>query len=117
MHTDTVESSGSDAIVSSAQARGIPVVSARQMLDWLDGRNYSKFSSLNWNNNTLSFSIYASQGANGLMAMVPVPSSQTVTRVTANGISTNFAMVTVKGIQYARFPAANGAYEVTFVLK
>ena len=37
MHTDTVESSGSDAIVSSALARGIPVVSARQMLD-LAGR-------------------------------------------------------------------------------
>ena len=32
---------GSAAIVASAQARGVPVVSARQMLDWLDGRNAS----------------------------------------------------------------------------
>ena len=44
------------------------------------------------------------------MAMVPVPASQTVTSVTMNGSSIPFAMVTVKGIQYARFPAANGAY-------
>ena len=37
---------GSDAIVASAQARGVPVVSAQQMLDWLDGRNGSSFGSL-----------------------------------------------------------------------
>ena len=35
---------GSDAIVASAQARGVPVVSAPQMLTWLDGRNGSSFS-------------------------------------------------------------------------
>ena len=31
---------------SSAQARNVPVVSARQMLDWLDGRNASSFGTL-----------------------------------------------------------------------
>ena len=43
MHTDSATSSGADAIVASAQARNVPVVSARQMLDWLDGRNASSF--------------------------------------------------------------------------
>ena len=62
---------GSDAIVASAQARGVPVVSARQMLDWLDGRNGSSFGSLSWSGNTLSFTIDVGAGANGLRAMVP----------------------------------------------
>ena len=39
MHTDLAASSGSDAIVASAQAHGVPVVSGRQMLTWLDGRD------------------------------------------------------------------------------
>ena len=46
MHTDNASLRGSDAIVASAQARGVPVVSARQMLTWLDGRNGSSFGSI-----------------------------------------------------------------------
>ena len=46
MHTDSPESAGSDAIVAAAQIRGVPIVSARQMLTWLDGRNGSSFQKL-----------------------------------------------------------------------
>ena len=42
-------SAESDAIVASAQARSVPIVSAKQMLTWLDGRNGSSFGSLSWN--------------------------------------------------------------------
>ena len=75
MHTDTAESSGSDAIVASAQARGVPIVSARQMLTWLDGRNASSFGSIKWSANKLEFTIDHAAGANGLRAMVPTTSS------------------------------------------
>ena len=56
MHTDSASSSGSDAIVASAQSRGVPIVSAQQMLQWLDGRNQSSFNGISWSGNTLSFS-------------------------------------------------------------
>ena len=46
MHTDNANSRGSNAIVASAQARGVPVVSAKQMLTWLDGRNGSSFGEI-----------------------------------------------------------------------
>ena len=39
---------GADDIVAEAQARGVPVVSAVQMLDWLDGRNDSSFGDLSY---------------------------------------------------------------------
>ena len=39
MHTDFPNHAGAQAIVASAQARGVPVISAKQLLDWLDGRN------------------------------------------------------------------------------
>ena len=46
MHTDLPTEQQSDAAVSSAIAHGILVVSAKQMLDWLDGRNGSSFGSI-----------------------------------------------------------------------
>ena len=75
MHTDDPSSSGADAIVASAQARGVPVVSSRQMLTWLDGRNNSSFGSITWNSNKLDFTINHASGANGLRAMVPTSSA------------------------------------------
>src|SRR5436190_558210 len=48
MHTDMGESSGADAIVASAKSHGVPVVSSKQMLTWLDGRNGSSFTGLAW---------------------------------------------------------------------
>ncbi len=114
MHTDEAASSGSDSIVDSARARGIPVISARQLLKWLDGRNTSTFSSLEWNGSVLGFSITAAQDANGLVAMVPVTDGQTVTNITRNGAPVVFAKVKIKGIQYANFTALTGVYQVTY---
>ncbi len=62
MHTDRAIDDAV-AIVGSAQARGVPVVTARQMLEWLDGRNTSSFGSISWSNDTLSFTIAVGQGA------------------------------------------------------
>ncbi len=76
MHTDNAISSGADAIVASAQARNVPVVSARQMLDWLDGRNASSFGALSWSDHVLTFDVTAGATANGLQAMLPMTSAR-----------------------------------------
>ena len=47
-------------VISSAQSRGVPIISALQLLTWLDGRNSSSFGSISWSGNTLSFNINAS---------------------------------------------------------
>jgi len=115
MHTDQVTSSGSDAIVASAVARGVPVVSSKQMLTWLDGRNNSSFGSLVWNGTTLSFTITVAAGANGLRAMLPATfGGKTLGAIIRNGSSAPFAIQTIKGIQYAVFPAAAGTYQATY---
>ncbi|MFZ0827904.1 MAG: N,N-dimethylformamidase beta subunit family domain-containing protein, partial [Verrucomicrobiia bacterium] len=115
MHTDYAASSGSDAIVASAQARGVPVVSGRQMLTWLDGRNGSSFGSLNWNNNTLSFTVAVGPGANGLQAMVPTTSAVgPLASITSGASSVTYSNQTIKGVEYAFFPASNGTYQVTY---
>ncbi|HEX8090495.1 MAG TPA: hypothetical protein VF762_16670 [Blastocatellia bacterium] len=115
MHTDSVSSSGSESIVASALSRGVPIVSARQMLVWLDGRNRSSFGSIAWGANTLSFTVTASAGANGLTAMVPLTSgSGSLTGITRGAIPVAYTVETIKGVQYALFPATPGAYQASY---
>jgi hypothetical protein len=115
MHTDNVASPGSDAIITSAQARGVPVISARQLLDWVDGRNASRFRSFSWSGNTLGFSVATASGATGLQVMLPAQSAVgTLTSVTRSGSPVVFTRQTIKGIEYALFSAADGAYAATY---
>ena len=72
MHTDNADSPGADDIIADAQARGVPVVSARQMLTWLDGRDQSSFAGLSFAGGRLSFAINQGAGARGLQAMLPI---------------------------------------------
>ena len=112
MHTDYATSGDYDALILSAQNRGVPVISARQMLTWLDGRNGSSIGSIAWDGTVLSFTVSRGQGANGLQAMVPLAPGGSVAGVTRNGSPVGYAVKQVKGISYAVFSASAGSYEV-----
>ncbi|MFD9124963.1 Ig-like domain-containing protein [Kitasatospora sp. NPDC059571] len=113
IHTDFAASAASDAVIAAAKARGVPVVSGRQMLTWLDGRNGSAFSKMAWTGSTLTFDITG--GANGLRAMVPVnAASGTVTGISRAGQSLPYRIETVKGVAYAFFDGTAGSYTVTY---
>lgn len=111
MHTDINPSPGSDAIITSALARKVPVISARQMLTWLDGRNSSSFSSIVWRANDLRFTVKVGTGAHNLQAMLPTdgPSGRLIS-LKRNDSVVPFTEQIVKGISYAFFTAENGNY-------
>jgi hypothetical protein len=46
------------------------VISAKQLLDWIEARNASKFRAFSWSGNTLGFTIAVGAGASGLEAML-----------------------------------------------
>jgi len=115
IHTDGGSILESDAIIQSALTRGVPVVSARQMLDWLDGRNGSSIGALAWNDNTLQFTISVAPGAGGLQVMVPKPDGLQLSSISHNGNAVGgYYMQVIKGIEYAIFPAVAGDYVVSF---
>ena len=115
MHTDEVSSAGSDAIIASAAARGVPVVSARQMLAWLDGRNASSFGALAWNGSVLSFDVAAADGARNLRALLPVSASGlSLTAITRAGTVVPFTTETIKGVPCAAFSATAGGYQAIY---
>lgn len=123
-HTDNsgpTSQSDSDAVVAVAKNRSVSVISAKQLLTWLDGRNSSSFNSLSWNNTTnqLSFSITKASGANGLQAMLPTRSTNGIlSSITRNG-STIYTPSTgttqgIKGVEYALFSGDAGSYIATY---
>ena len=104
MKADWTFSPGSDQIVASAKARGVPVIAARQLLDWVDGRNESSFQALTWSGGTLTFSIAIGPNATGLQAMLPgTMTAGSLTTLTLNGKSVAFTRQTIKGIEYVLF--------------
>ncbi|MFY9975430.1 MAG: DUF4082 domain-containing protein, partial [Chromatiaceae bacterium] len=114
-HTDLAVIPESTASVASALARGVPIITSRQLLQWLDGRDNSSFGSIAWDGATLSFTVTAGDGANGLEALVPMYSSTgVVSSVRRDGAETPYTLVSRKGVEYASFSATTGVYEVTY---
>ncbi|MGJ0483987.1 MAG: N,N-dimethylformamidase beta subunit family domain-containing protein [Methylomicrobium sp.] len=114
-HTDVATETASDAVLDSALSRGVPIVSAAQMLRWLDGRNSSSFGSLTWSGGSLSFTITRGTNANGLQAMVPTNSGTTrLISLTGPSGAIQPALQTIKGVEYAFFSAAAGNYTATY---
>jgi hypothetical protein len=115
MHTDSTSHAGSDSIVASAKARGVPVVSSRQMLTWLDGRNTTSLGSLGWSGGSLTFNLAQGAGANGLEAMLPAQTAPGILVSLVRGTTVvPFVNKTVKGVNYATFSAASGAYTAVY---
>ena len=112
MHTDLATTYDSDQVLASAQRHGVPLVSARQMLTWLDGRNASSYTGIAWAGDTLSFTVNVGAGANGLTGMVPTlgTGGRTLTTLTRAGTAVPFTRTTIKGVEYAMFTAGPGAY-------
>jgi hypothetical protein len=115
MHFDHANHPGSDAVVASARARGVPVVSARQMLDWLDGRNGSSFEAVRWSGDTLTFTVTAGEGARNLRGMLPMQSAVgPLTGLSHGGSPVAHWARIVKGIEYGFFAAEPGPYAATY---
>ena len=116
MHTDgPAPHSGAEAIVADAKSRGVPVISYKQLLDWVDGRNDSTIRSLAWNAGTLTFATTAAPGANGLQLMLPVQGpTGTLSTIRRGGTSLSYSVQTIKGVQYAIFSAGTATYEATY---
>jgi hypothetical protein len=115
MHTDYANHTGANVIVSEALARGVPVVSAVQMLEWLDGRNGSSFQGVSYSGGRLQFTVSPAAGSRGLEGMVPARATGgSLIGLTRNGVPVGTTLRTVKGIEYAVFDAAAGTYVATY---
>ena len=116
LHTDNATTFEDTQVLASAQARNVPLITAKQLLTWTDGRNASSFGNITWSGTTMGFTIAVGAGANRLTAMLPTtgPNGTTLASVARGGTPVPFTQSTIKGQQYAFFAATGGAYEATY---
>jgi hypothetical protein len=116
MHTDVTDNQDADTLIDVARARGVPVISARQLLTWMNGRNGSSFQGLSLDNDgRLTFRLARADGATGLQAMVPASSGTgALLSLTRDGQPVVAQTRTVKGVAYAVFDAVAGSYTATY---
>ena len=114
IHTDRTEGPALE-IIEVAKANNVPVVTAKQMLDWVDGRNNSSFGGVGFQGNRLTFNLQRAAGANGLEAMVPMAGpTGGLNGLSRGGAAVNYEVRNVKGVAYAVFNAEAGAYLATY---
>lgn len=103
-------------VITSAKARGVPMITGKQILDWTDGRNASFFSQITWSGNNLTFTATVDGRTNGMLrGMLPVQSVKgALTALTRNGTAVAYTQETIKGVTYAMFPAASGNFSAAY---
>lgn len=103
-------------LVAAGRARGIPMVSAAQLLTWLDARAAASFTPVAWNGTTGTFSATVPSEARELMrGMIPASSTRGVlTTLTKDGKDVPFTTETIKGVRYGMFTATTGEYEAGY---
>ena len=116
MHNDDPAiHAGAETIVAAAQARSVPVISYKQLLDWVNGRNSSTIRGLNWSGGTFTFVTTVGAGANGLQTMLPLQGpAGTLTGITRGGSPVSYTVQTIKGIDYAMFTALSATFVATY---
>ena len=103
-------------LLNSARARDVSLISAQQLLTWLDGRNSSSFGDpLTFDLEEVAFSITVGAGANNIYVLIPNQSlGRQVSSITINHTPVSFEVKTIKGRSYAVFRASNGVARVTY---
>ena len=115
LHNDRRYSAAADSVVRAALANHVPVVSAAEMLQWLDGRNNSSFQHLQWTDGTLSFDIAVATGGSGAVALLPATvAAGDLSTLTLNGTEVRHEERGFAGLTYAAFSAGAGRYVATY---
>jgi hypothetical protein len=114
-HDDYRDTAFSDGLVATALAKNVAVVSAAQMLDWLDGRNASSVTASTFASGLLTFTVTADPRARNLTLMVPAAAAAgPLTALTSGGASVPFTLETIKGVAYAMTSATSGTYAAQY---
>nr|WP_280953910.1 Ig-like domain-containing protein [Methylobacterium terrae] len=104
-----------DHLVSAARERGVALISAAQMLRWLDRREATRFEALAWNGHDLTFRVRLDPGPERVTGMLPVSVvSHRLAAITRGGHRVPFRVETIKGLDYAMFDLESGPYAVLY---
>lgn len=104
-----------DILINLARQAGVPLISAAQMLTWVDGRNRSHFTEIGWQDGILRFNVDLSPGAEQARVLLPFksPAGQ-LASIRCSGEPVDFVVQNIKGLPSANAPARQGTCEATY---
>ncbi|MDT8854671.1 hypothetical protein RNZ50_06415 [Paracoccaceae bacterium Fryx2] len=102
-------------LIDLATERDVALITAQQMLTWLDGRNGSRISGMVWNNDTLTFDTSLAPGAERASAMLPESFRELrLVDVTCGMDRKPLTMANIKGLAVAFFPPQTGKCSASY---
>ncbi len=103
-------------LMELARKYDVPMVSARQMLDWMDGRLRTDVLNQQWDGERLSFTIAGDPRTHGMLtAMLPSSTERgRLQALTHNGAPVPIETAVVKGVEYVLFPGMDGTYSASY---
>lgn len=97
-------------LTEAARERGVALISAEQMLRWLEGRNGSAFTGLRWEGSLLHFTPEIAPGAERASLMLPVAwRGQRLMAVHCGNSELTLSRQEIKGLDLAFFSSPKGA--------
>jgi WD40 repeat protein len=123
-HTDFSPNPVATSVLTAAVSRGVPVITSKQVLNWLDFRNNATFSGMTWSGNSLSFTVIPGSGSanvpvNRLQVLLPKKANGglVLSGITRSGSNVSYTSTVIKGVDYAAFSnstSASGSYVATY---
>ena len=103
-------------LIGLASKRRVPMVSAQQMLDWVDGRSMSTFDAKGWDGHVFTFDIRADKRVDKtLQAMLPMTGAGgRLLEVRRGDALVAVETQTIKGIEYGLFQGLGGTYAARY---
>ncbi|MGO4832809.1 hypothetical protein AB4144_11025, partial [Rhizobiaceae sp. 2RAB30] len=104
-----------DVLIEVATEHEVALISAEQMLSWVEGRNNSHFADAGWEDGRLSFTTHIAQGAENADIMLPLFSDAgALDEVRCGGKAVPLTVQVLKGLSYASFAARTGTCTATY---
>lgn len=104
-----------ETALSVAEQNKIALISAEQMLHWLDGRNNSRFNDIMWKDYKLDFNVQLEPRAAFAMVMLPLWSQgERISHIICEGERVTFEAEKIKGLEYAMFLGRSGRCIATY---
>lgn len=105
-----------ETLIGLARKYDVPMVSARQMMDWQDGRSQTDILYQRWDGESLQFTIAADERTSDMLTtMLPTSLENAyLVSLTRDDVPVPFDTEIVKGVSYALFPGLDGEYRATY---
>ncbi len=112
-HYDYRNDGFGDLLLNSAISHNVPLISAAQLLTWIDTRNASSFTSFSWNGSRLVFDV--ATNAHNIYALLPFQWREgQLASLAVGGVPVAFSVSTIKGVAYAQFRSQPGSYVASY---